>query len=84
MGELCWSNTLDRISRPDSTLSTSLGKQIRAPASAQEQDRGQRAEWHLHLEDARYRRGKPETTATPSLNLESQVRASASPGRCWG
>lgn len=26
MGELCWSNTLDRISRPDSTLSTSLGE----------------------------------------------------------
>lgn len=24
MGELCWSNTLDRISRPDRTLSTSL------------------------------------------------------------
>lgn len=26
MGELCWSNTLDRISRPDRTLSTSLGE----------------------------------------------------------
>lgn len=26
MGELCWSNTLDRISRPDRTLSTSLEK----------------------------------------------------------
>lgn len=24
IGELCWSNTLDRISRPDRTLSTSL------------------------------------------------------------
>lgn len=28
MGELCWSNTLDRISRPDRTLSTSLGETV--------------------------------------------------------
>lgn len=28
MGELCWSNTFDRISKPDRTLSTSLGETV--------------------------------------------------------
>lgn len=28
MGELCWSNTFDKISRPDRTLSTSLRETV--------------------------------------------------------
>lgn len=42
MGELCWSNTLDRISRPDRTLSTSLGETTgqNSPTPTQVQGRG--------------------------------------------
>lgn len=40
MGELCWSNTLDRISRPDRTLSTSLGETTGQNAPSPPQGQG--------------------------------------------
>lgn len=66
MGELCWSNTLDRISRPDRTLSTSLGEtsgQKNCPPRSRYREGG----FSLHHKDARVQVRKSQEAMTGSL-----------------
>lgn len=67
MGELCWSNTLDRISRPDRTLSTSLVGRHQVRRTPHLDPVTGKWGFSLHHEDTRVRVRKSQEVMTGSL-----------------